>query len=227
LKLPTKRLQAALRIALLLATAGCGATATVVGSGGPTIREAQSVPVHGVKPRIAVMAFDNKTRYDVGQGMRTMLTSTLFRTNRFIVVEREELQDVLLEQRLGATGVVRADTAPSMGVVEGAEILVFGTVTEFEPGQQGITTMVGSAQRSHVAIDLRLVDATTSRVLSATTVVGKTTDVNLTTEMLTYVGMSPMLSLQAWNNTPIESAIRLCIDRAVAHIVGKLAPPSG
>lgn len=216
-----------LPIALLLAMlplAGCGATASVIDSGGPTILEAQQVPSQGVKPRIAVMDFDNKSRYDVGRGMREMLTSSLFRSNRFIVVERGELQDILLEQRLGATGIVSADTAATTGYVEGAEILVFGTVSEFEPGQQGLNTMVGGVQRSQVAIELKLVDATTSRVLSATTVVGKGTDVNLTSEMLTYVGMSPLYSLQIWNNTPIEGAIRLCIDKAVGHIVTKLAP---
>ena len=216
-----------LTIALIFAMfslAGCGATATVIDSGGPTILEAQEAPTHGAKPRIAVLDFDNKSRYDVGRGMRAMLISTLFRTNRFIVVERGELQDVLLEQKLGATGIVSADTAARMGSVEGAEILVFGTVSEFEPGQQGLNTVVGGVQRSQVAIDLKLVDSTTSRVLSATTVVGKATDVNLTSEMLTYVGMSPLYSLQIWNNTPIEGAIRLCIDQAVRHIVTKLAP---
>lgn len=201
---------------------GCAPTAAVVDSGGPTIEEARDEPAIGNKMRIGVMSFENKTRYDVGQGMRSMLASALFRTNRFIVVEREELQDVLFEQRLGATGVVSEETAAPMGEVEGAEVIIFGTVTEFEPSQQGIASALGGAQQSHVAIDIRLVDARTSRVLSSTTVRGKATDVNLNTEALKYVGMSPLYALDAWHNTPMESAIRLCIEKAVEHIVSKL-----
>jgi len=198
---------------------GCGPTAEVVRPGGPTIKQAMSEPAKGKKMRIAVMQFDNRTRYDVGNGMRAMLTSTLFRTDRFIVVEREMLGDVLLEQQLGATGVIRADTAAPTGEVEGAQLMIYGTVTDFEPGQRGIRTMVGGAQQSHVAIDLKIVDSRTARVVAGTTVEGKATDAYLNTSALKYVGMSPLYSLEVWNNTPMGSAIRLCIDKAVDYIV--------
>jgi curli biogenesis system outer membrane secretion channel CsgG len=207
---------------LVLLLLGCGPTAQVVNKGGPTIAQAQSEPALGNKMRIAVMGFENQTRYDVGSGMRAMLTSALFRTGEFIVIEREELSDVLLEQRLGATGVVSETTATPLGEVEGAQVLIYGAVTDFEPGQRGIASVVGSAEQSHVAIDLKLVDSRTSRVLATTTVEGKATDVNLDTSALRYVGMSPLYSLTIWNNTPVGSAIRLCIDKAVAYIVGKL-----
>jgi len=206
----------------LLGFYGCGPTAKVIDKGGPTIAEAQAEPATGDKLRIAVMDFDNQTRYDVGMGMHAMLTSALFRTGEFIVLEREELRDVLLEQRLGATGVVSEETAAPTGEVEGAEVLIYGDVTEFEPGQRGVATVVGGAQQSHVAIDLKIVDAVTSRILSTTTVEGKATDVGLTTEALKYVGVSPLYYMEVWNNTPVGSAIRLCIDKAVDHIVTQL-----
>ena len=213
---------ALLGVVLLLGLLGCGATAKVVDKGGPTIAEAQAERAVGEKLRIAVMRFENKTQWDVGRGMRAMLTSTLFRTGEFIVLEREELSDVLLEQQLGATGVVSDETAAPQGEVEGAEVLIYGTVTEFEPGQRGAVTIAGGAQQSHVAIDLRIVDAVTSRVLSSTTVEGKATDVSLSTEALKYVGVSPLYYMEAWSNTPVGSAIRLCIDKAVEHIVSEL-----
>jgi curli biogenesis system outer membrane secretion channel CsgG len=206
-----------------LSFSGCAPTAEVVNTGGPTIAEAQAEPATGDKLRIAVMDFDNRTRYDVGRGMRAMLTSILFRTDKFIVLEREELRDVLLEQRLGTTGVVSRETAAPVGQVEGAQILIYGVVTEFEPGQRGATTIVGGAQQSHVAIDIKIVDARTSRVLAATTVEGKATDVAVSTKALEYVGMSPLYYLEVWNNTPVGSAIRLCIDKAVGYIVSRLS----
>jgi curli biogenesis system outer membrane secretion channel CsgG len=211
-------------MALLTGTGflGCGPSAQVVNPGGPTIREAMSEPSTGKKMRIAVMRFENRSRYDVGTGMRAMMTSALFRTNKFIVVEREMLTDVLLEQQLGATGAVSSRTAAPVGEVEGAQLLIYGTITAFEPGQRGISTIVGGAQQSYVAMDLRIVDSRTSRVLSTTTVEGRATDVNLSTAALKYVGMSPLYYLEVWNNTPMGSAIRLCIDQAVGYIIQRI-----
>ena len=205
-----------------ISLSSCAPTAEVVVKEGPTIAQAQAEPAGGKKLRIAVMGFENKTRYDVGRGMRAMLTTSLFRTNKFIVIEREELRDVLLEHRLGATGVVSQETAAPTGQVEGAQILLYGTVPEFEPGQRGVSTIVGGAQQSHVAIDMKLVDARTSRILATTMVEGKSTDINLNSKMLKYVGVSPLYYLEIWNNTPVGSAIRLCIDKAVDYIVTKL-----
>lgn len=209
-------------ISFLFSLLSCAPTAKVVVKEGPTIAQAQAEPAGGKKLRIAVMGFENKTRYDVGRGMRAMLTTSLFRTNKFIVIEREELRDILLEQRLGATGVVSSDTAAPTGEVEGAQVLIYGTVTDFEPGQRGVSTIVGGAQQSHVAIDMKLVDARTSRILATTTVEGKSTDINLNTTLLKYVGVSPLYYLDMWDHTPVGSAIRLCIDNAVDYVVTKL-----
>ena len=208
----------AFSLALLI---GCGSSATVITKGGPTIKEARSLSPTS-KIRIAVMDFDNRTKYSVGQGMSAMLTSALFETNKFIVLEREELRDVLLEQKLGESGIVNEETKAPTGEVEGAEILVYGTVTEFEPAAQGVVTQAGGVQQSHVAIDLKLVDTKTSRVVSTTTVTGKATDISLSTKNLQYAGVSPLYFMQMWANTPIESAIRLCIEEGVNYIINNI-----
>jgi curli biogenesis system outer membrane secretion channel CsgG len=200
----------------------CAPTAEVFGPAGPTMEQAISAPATGGKMRIAVMEFSNRTRYDVGTGMRSMLTSTLFRTNRFIVVEREMLTDVLIEQQLGSTGVISSDTAAPIGEVEGAQFLIYGDITDFEPGQRGVKTIVGGVQQSHLSIDMKIVDARTARVVAATSVEGKATDVSLSSSALNYVGQSPLYYLEAWNNTPMGSAIRLCIDRSVDYIVNHI-----
>lgn len=210
---------------MMFSLVNCAPTARVINPGGPTIDQARSEPATGVKLRIAVMGFENRTRFDVGNGMRAMLTSTLFRTGEFIVVEREELSDVLMEQKLGATGVVSGETAVPIGEVEGAEVLIYGTITDFEPGQRGIGTSFGGVEQAHIAMDLKLVDARTSRILSTTSVEGKSTDVLIDTSVLRYVGAQMgkfYPTIAVWNNTPMGSAIRLCIDQAVAYIVEQL-----
>jgi len=208
--------------ALLIFVLGCGPSAQVKVTGGPTISQAQAQSSTGNKMRIAVMGFKNRTKYDVGRGMKAMLTTSLFRTDRFIVIEREELRDILLEQRLGSTGIVSKETAVPTGDIESAQVLIYGTVTEFKPDQRGVNTVIGGVNQAHVAIDMKLVDAKTSRILWTTTVEGKTSDINLSTGMLKYIGMSPLYYLEIYNNTPVGSAIRLCIDNAVDYIITRL-----
>jgi curli biogenesis system outer membrane secretion channel CsgG len=71
------------------------------------------------KLRLAVMAFENKVRmpwwdasWRIGEGLAEMLTTELMRIGRFIVVERQGLGDVVREQELGQSGLMRRETAP-------------------------------------------------------------------------------------------------------------------
>src|SRR3990167_1635857 len=60
----------------------------------------------GPRKRIAVMDFTDSTSgryYGLGSGMAEMLTTALHETGRFIVVERQAVQDVLTEQNFGMT----------------------------------------------------------------------------------------------------------------------------
>lgn len=203
----------------LLVTQACGPTATVVSSGGPTIEEAMNVD-SSAKMRIAVARFENKTPYMVGWGMTDMLVSALFRTNKFIVLERENLDVVLQEQKLSATGVVGEKTAIPAGMLEGASFLVMGAITEFEPDARGIKTPVGGVKQSHVALDMRIVDSTTGRIVSSVKVEGAATDTALNAGVLKYIGVSPLVSgLKAWSNTPMDKAIRVCLEKAVDHVI--------
>lgn len=204
---------------LILIAAACGPTATVVSTGGPTIAEAQSVDAVA-KHRIAVARFEDKAAYRVGWGMTDMLVSALFSTNRFIVLERENLDVVLQEQELSSAGAVNKRTAVPTGMLEGAEFLVIGAITEFEPDARGVKTRFGGAKQSHVALDLRIVDSATGRIVSSVTVEGSATDAALNAGVLRYVGVSPLISsLRAWSKTPMDKAIRLCLEKAVEHIV--------
>jgi len=104
-----------------------------------------------------------------------MLTSELSKTGQFIVVERQGLGDIVREQELGQTGLVRGETAARTGQVLGAQILVKGAITEFEQRASGggldVTTrrfdIGGQVQNAHVALDIRLIDASTGQVIAS------------------------------------------------------------
>ena len=197
----------------------CAPVAEVTGgTGGPSIGQAQAEYYNGPKARIAVARFDVKAAKapgEIGDGLAEMLTTALFNTNRFIVLERQQLQDILKEQDLGASGRVRPETAAPIGQVEGAEILVYGANVG----------LGGGAKQAYMAIDLRLVDTRTSRILAATTVEGRSTDYGAIVGAIIGGGRTRMpIGLGGWKNTPMEKAIRVCIKKAVDFIVSRTPP---
>ena len=206
--------------ALLFALPGCAPSATVVSSsGGPTIQQAQQEPYAGVKKRIAVTAFEFKAAGggsgEVGRGMSDMLANSLFNSNRFIVLERENIKEVIEEQDFGASGRVKRETAAPIGEIEGAELIIRGSVTEFEPKCKGGALLIVAAQQACVTINLRIVDAKTGRVVNATTVEGRSDTVGAG---LVFATNPLPIGLGGWAKTPMETAIRNCIETAVQHI---------
>lgn len=214
-------------------------TKVTAGQDAPDINQAQAEAYNGPKARVAVTRFRDKTGKGwwtgaIGDGMADQLVTALFNSNRFIVLERQTLGDVLSEQDLGASGRIRQDTAAAIGQIEGAELLIVGAVTEFEGNAGGtrggaggllggvLGAIGGAVRKSHMAIDIRVIDAKTSRILAATSVEGSSTDVNIGGAIGGYFGGGALGgALSSWENTPKEKALRACINKAVEFIVSK------
>jgi curli biogenesis system outer membrane secretion channel CsgG len=228
-------------LVLVLGLSGCDTTPkarVTSGQGGPSIGEARQEAYDGPKARIAVSQFTDKTAIDghrwwtgqIGDGMRDMIATALFNTNRFIVLERQQIGEVLAEQDFGASGRVKQETAAAIGEIEGAELLVTGAVTEFQPGSGGIggglggrlgsvfSAVAGGLRKSHVAIDLRVIDTRTSRIVAATSVEGEARDFNLGGLAL---GSSVGGGLGGYSKTPMEKAVRIALGAAVDFVVSK------
>lgn len=202
----------------MLALTGCTTTSVVSSSGGPTIQQAQQEAYSGPKKRIAVKAFEFKAARgsaQIGRGMSDMLADALFNSNRFIVLEREHIKEVMDEQDFGASGRVKKETAAPIGEIEGAELLIRGSVTEFEPNCKGGALLIIAAKQACVTINLRIVDAKSGRVVNATTVEGRSGSVG---GGLFFATGSLPVGLGGWAKTPMESAIRHCIEEAVKYI---------
>ncbi len=229
----------------MVVLAGCpattGTTTNVRQGSSQSIADAQAEAYNGPKARIAVSRFENKAsdarnwwNPQLGDGMADMLTTALFNSNRFIVLERQSLDDVIYEQDLGASGRVRQDTAAAIGEIEGAELLVVAAVTEFEGnagGTQGglggfgggvLGAITGGSRSAHMAIDLRIIDARTSRILAATSVEGTARDFNLGGALGGYTGSVGLGgALAGWKNTPREKALRDVIEKSVDYVITK------
>lgn len=144
----------------------------------------QEITCQGPKPRVAIYGFYATGKmaafegYNVGDGLAAQLATELTKTGCFIVLDRTGLSDVLREQELGLAGVVNRESAPGAGHMVGADVLIKGTITEFDPNKKGGGITLGFASSSnpfgirlgrnkstaHVGLDISIVDATNGQV---------------------------------------------------------------
>ena len=214
----------------------------VTSSSPQSIEEART-QAYGSKPTLAVMEFENKTgqNYDgtyfgrgrdtFGSGLKEQLVTALSQTNAFILVERQAIKDVIGEQDFGASGRVKSNTASEIGEIEGANFLIYGAITEFEGGQAGAKAgvagwkskmfgaVVGAFKQDHVAIDLRIVDSKTGRILNATSVEGKSRDF-----AAGFGGRfgNTLAGMSGSYKNPLQKAVRACMIKAVNWIADNL-----
>jgi len=183
------------------------------------------------KIRIAVTAFENKVKtpwwgpsWKIGEGLAEMLTSELSKTGQFIVVERQALSDIVKEQELGQSGLIRGETAARTGQILGAQIVVRGAVTEFEERASGGGAGIrfpgfgaeGGVSNAYVALDIRLIDTSTGQVIAshnaAKTAPSAGGGLGARIGNVTFGG-------DAFFQTPIGQATRAAMDDALRFIM--------
>jgi curli biogenesis system outer membrane secretion channel CsgG len=153
-------------------------------------------PVFGANQlyRVAVLPFDDGSiqerwwgnTYDVGTGVSNELVTALLETKKFRMVEREQVEKILNEQKL--TNIIGDPrTAAELGKIIGVKYLIMGRVTEFSIRSQGGNFIVpgnsfGLAVKStvaRVAIDARMVDTSTAEIVLSVTGAGEKKQTNL------------------------------------------------
>jgi curli biogenesis system outer membrane secretion channel CsgG len=191
-------------------------------------------PFDGLKKRLAVIRFENKVKtpipdasWKIGEGLTEMLTSELFKTGRFIMVERAALADIVKEQELGQTGLVRKETVAKVGELLGAQLLIAGAVTEFEAqsrGGGGGVAVRGFAlnlqtSSAHIAVDARLVDASTAQILSSVNA-----DASAQSTGLGFGAniRGVAFGSDAFQKTPLGEATREAIHKVVMFIIKEM-----
>ena len=155
----------------------------------------------GPKLRLAVMPLENQvagaqSTIQTAQGLvvvagggpvvpvgaiEEMLTTALYESRRFELVERKALDAVLGEQELGADGRVTAQSAAGFGGMLGSQYLVMGSINDWTPdktkagggglaaGRKALGAVGINRSKAEVAMSFRIADATTGQILFATT----------------------------------------------------------
>lgn len=180
------------------------------------------------KPVMAVTEFNNTTGAGwwsggVGWELADMLTNELVATKAFKMVERKQLDAILQEQNLAASGRMAAGSAAQIGKLTGARYLVTGTVSAYEEDVQdtggGISyggfSIGGKKENAYMAIDLRVIDSTTGEVVDTRTVEGYSKGGGLNLGLYKW-GAGGNLSQQS--KTPAGKAIRAAIIEASNYL---------
>ena len=170
------------------------------------------------KTVLAVSEFKNETSAnwwssDVSKDLAGMLTNELAATGKFKMVERQKIGAVLDEQDLAASGRVSKSTGAKLGKITGARYVVVATVTAFDSKTKetggGLSfrgvSVGGKKEEAYLAVDLRVIDTTTSEVEFVRTVEARTSGGGMA---VGYYRGPWSGQLANYQNTPTGKAIR-------------------
>ncbi len=200
----------------------------------------ETLTYQGNKARIAIGTIKpkaDKCSSGMAAAVGEMLSTSLVNTGKFIVLaSQEEVAELADEIEFAQSGYVEEGRGPEKGLMEGADLLITGAVTVFEPdaggsggGLGGLTNKafgkIGvQTKTAKLEMDIKLIDIRTRRILKAKTIKAETK--NWKTDMAgggwtKDVALSGGLGM--YSNEPMEKAVRAALAKTV-DLVSKEVP---
>lgn len=178
-------------IGLVCLTSGCASTSESAGADTKltaNVGNYPAAPRGATKPRVGVPPFKVTTTGGFGGGTdlndlaADQMTTLLYKTGRFDVIERTQLKKLLDEQNM--EGIVKPGELAKSGQVRGVDYLLLGRVTNLRvkredsrkganvAGVGGVFSSLGFDKKSttitsECGVDIRLVDPSTGKVMVA------------------------------------------------------------
>lgn len=201
-------------------------------------------PYAGPKACIAVPDFEiraAKATNEIGQGLRQMLIEALVSSNRFLVVSPPILS-APKQQETSGIGFNQQEKVLERNEVRQADLILSVSIVEFYPQASGGRAGIGggggvdsgilggllgtSLNKAHLALDMRINDALTSKSITQIShLKGQASDFSSITIGGSLLGNIVLdKNLAAYNHTPMEKAIRICIIEAVRYIIQNIPP---
>ncbi len=187
-------------------------------------------PDKSIKPVVAVVDFENQAgfsgQWNLGEGMADVLVTTLLDTDRFVVLERKDLGDVVGEIVRQGGDLFRSEGRVEKGRLKNAKYLVRGVVTDFTvtgdaSGWFGIPQgkLFGRGSTARVAVNIKVSDVETGEIVTSLKTEGSASAGGLGAEVnykkMTFGG-------DAFFRTPLGKATDAAMRRAVKLIVKNL-----
>ena len=147
---------------IILATA---ISAPRAGGAGPAAQE---------KVRIAVMNFENNSSWhywgdNLGAAAADELVTQLFKSGKFSVIERAQIEAILSEQDFGQSGRVNSSQAAAFGKILGVQLVVTGSITKFSVDRKGgsIGGFGATYSEAETNLDVRMINTNTAEIMFA------------------------------------------------------------
>ncbi|MEA3297516.1 MAG: CsgG/HfaB family protein [candidate division Zixibacteria bacterium] len=189
------------------------------------------ITVGKIKPKAS------KCSRDMGAAIGEMLSTSLANTGKFITLaSQEEIDELADEIELGQSGYVEEGRGPEKGLMEGADLLVTGAVTAFEPDAGGSGGILGgfkkkalggigaSSKEAKIIMDIKLIDIRTRRILKAKSIEAKSKKWKIGMAGGGAVGDVVLGgALGMYSNEPMEKAIRTALAKTI-EMVSKEIP---
>jgi TolB-like protein len=124
---------------------------------------ARTVKIVGERMGVAVLPFENKgASRDLGEIILDKMITCLVNQERFKVMERSQLDKILAEQSLGASGVLDAETAAEIGKGIGVDGIIIGSVAATSSGA--------------ISVDARVIDTESAAIVVAQDIYSSSSD---------------------------------------------------
>lgn len=164
----------------------------------------------------------------VVSGLEAALRSSLMSTNRFIVADRKGIDNLKREQRLKKEGLAKEDSGARRGQVQSADLLVRGTVLEWEEDAGGSGGIGGalfggglggiglSSSKGKVVVMIEIVDLETMDTLASGQVRGEASSTGISFGGIGWTGAAVLGGAFAeYEKKPMGDAIRKAIAESV------------
>jgi curli biogenesis system outer membrane secretion channel CsgG len=159
-------------------------------------------------------------------------TTALVQTGRVAVLERAQLDRVIANINTETEGDKAAyfnqETTVKAGSFEGAQAVLIGSITEFEPNvsksessllYKALAGLTFHEKRAVVGVELRIVDQTTGRIIVAASGRGDITQSKTTAGAQIK---DVKIGTEKFARTPIGEALRNAVDDALETMIPKL-----
>lgn len=186
----------------------------------PQVQEVEP-EYHGLKRKVAIARFSNETQYSkgifydkkndpIGKQAVDILSTKLASTNKFILLERQDMDEILKELKIAGNDAYQK---------VGADYLIIGSVTEFGRKNVGDVNAFSRSKTQIVeaGVSIRLVDVSTGQIIYSEEAKGEAETKNKTVmglgERTDYDATLSDKAISAAISKLVENIINNCMDR--------------
>ncbi|UUV17878.1 penicillin-binding protein activator LpoB [Fusobacteria bacterium ZRK30] len=120
------------------------------------------------KRKVVIAEFKNQTRFGsrrLGSSLTDVITTELVKSNRFIVLEREDLSKVM--QEINFSNTLGQGQLASERKFQDADYVITGAITKYSVNTTGNKGIVSSSktQRAEISFDMKMINVRTGEVV--------------------------------------------------------------